>query len=219
MSKAVFCPETTPDVAINLLAFLIGDDKAEIVSGAMGFYIKISVQSEIKSSMKDFAKLVEKQIQDKKHIVITGAIGSGKSTLLKELRDKMGLGEQVPGLITWNEHRKAVCMRKAGDKEVVVIGEYNPNGLSTGNRMKPVPEGFNRYGVSVLENFIMDSSEWVTIDEIGFLECDCQPYLEKMMELFEQKRVIAVVRKQDIKHINDIVHRKDALVVDLDTLE
>lgn len=168
--------------------------------------------------MKDYTKLVEEQMQDKKHIVITGAIGSGKTTLLKELRDKMGLGEQVPALITWNAQKKAVYMRKAGTNESVVIGEYNPNGMQKGNRMKPVLEGFNQYGVSILEDFIKDSSEWVTIDEIGFLESECQPYLEKLMELFEQKRVIAVVRKQDIKHINDIVHRKDALVVDLDAL-
>ena len=166
--------------------------------------------------MMDYTKLVEEQIQDKKHIVITGSRGSGKTTLLKALRDKMGLGEQCPGLITWNAQRKAVYMRKAGDDEMVVIGEYKLNGQPIGKRIKPVQEGFNKYGVSILDDFIRDNSEWVTIDEIGFLERDCQPYLEKMMELFEQKRVIAVVRKQDIKHINDIVHRNDALVVDLD---
>lgn len=159
-----------------------------------------------------------KEIQDKKHIIITGAIGSGKSTLLKKLRAKMGIGDSVPGLITWNAQRKAVYMRKVGDDEPVVIGEYNPHSKSTRNRMKPVPDGFNIYGVSILDDFINDNSEWVTVDEIGFLERDCKAYIEKLMELFEQKRVIAVVRKQDIKHINDIMHRGDALIIDMDNL-
>lgn len=166
--------------------------------------------------MKDYINFIDEQIQNKKHIVITGAIGSGKTTLLKELRDKMGLDEEVPGLVTWNEQKKAVYMSKVGDNENVVIGEYNFNDQSTKNRMTPIPDGFNKYGVFILEDFIRDSSEWVTIDEIGYLERDCHPYLEKLMELFERKRVIAVVRKQNVKHINDIVCRKDTLVVDLD---
>jgi len=165
--------------------------------------------------MKNYAKLVDGQIQNKRHVVITGDIGSGKSTLLKELREKMGLDDSVPGLITWNVKEKAVYMRKADDDEVVVIGEYNPHSHSERNRMQPVPDGFNKHGVSILEEFINATSEWVTIDEIGFLERDCQPYIDKLTELFERKRVMAVVRKQDIKHINDIIQRTDAYVIDL----
>lgn len=165
---------------------------------------------------KDPIQLIEEQIQNKKHIVITGAIGSGKSTLLRLLKGKMGFDVTIPGLITWNSRRKAVYMRKAGDEKSVVIGKFDTNSLPTRNRMQPVPDGFNIHGVAMLEELIKDPSEWVTVDEIGFLEKDCQPYLDKLTELFEQKRVIAVIRKQDMKHINDIVHRKDAVVIDLD---
>ncbi|MCQ2527411.1 MAG: nucleoside-triphosphatase [Lachnospiraceae bacterium] len=156
------------------------------------------------------------KMRDKKHIVISGAIGSGKSTLLKSLRDKMGLGDNAPGLITWSVKEKAVYMCKVGSDETVVVGEYNPRSLLPRNRMQPVQDGFNINGVSMLEAMINGASEWVTIDEIGYLERDCQPYIDKLMELFERKRVIAVVRKQDIKHINDIMNRDDALVIDLD---
>ena len=159
---------------------------------------------------------LQNQIQSKKHIIITGAIGSGKSTLLKALKDKLCLTDSAPGLITWNVPRKAVYMSKIGDAEPTLIGEFNPHSQSLRNRMRPVPDGFNIYGVSALTDFINDDSEWVTIDEIGFLESDCQPYLDKLTELFDQKRIIAVVRKQDIKHINDIINREDALVIDLD---
>ncbi len=168
--------------------------------------------------MQDF-RFVEKKKQDKRHIVITGAIGSGKSTLLRKLRGKISSKDSIPGLITWNEPGKAVYMRRIEEDESVMIGEYDPQGLSKRNRMRPVPDGFNKYGVSLLDDFINDKSEWVTIDEIGFLEGSCQPYINKLNELFEQKRVIAVVRKQDIKHINDIIQRADAFVIDMDESE
>ena len=163
-----------------------------------------------------YLNFIEPQLKRKKHIVITGSIGSGKSTLLKRLKVKLCLTDSTPGLITWNVPCQAVYMRKLGDDEPAQIGQFNPNSYSIRNRMKVVPEGFNIYGVSALESFINDDSEWVTIDEIGFLERDCQPYLDKLTELFGKKRIIAVVRKQDIKHINDIINREDALVLDLD---
>lgn len=162
---------------------------------------------------------IKEQMQNKKHIVITGSMGSGKSTLLNELRRELDSKDGLPGLITWNEHRKAVYMRRVGDAKCVMIGEYNPQKSPAGKLMEPVTNGFNIYGVSLLESFIHDDSEWVTIDEIGFLEACCQPYLNKLFELFDQKRVIAVVRKQNLKHINDIVHRDDAFVIDLDVIQ
>lgn len=155
-------------------------------------------------------------MQGKKHIIITGAIGSGKTTLLKKLRDKMGFDNSVPALITWNEQGKGVYMRRADVDEAVMIGAFDCKSLSTRNRMKPIVDGFNIRGYAILESFINCNSKWVTIDEIGFLECDCQPYIGKLMELFENKRVMAVVRKQDIKHINDILRRDDVFVIDLD---
>ena len=166
--------------------------------------------------MKDYIKLIEAQMQNKKHIVITGSIGSGKSTILNKLRDRMELNCNIPGLITWKTQDKAVYMRKVESREFVKIGEYIPNSSLKVNRMQSVQAGFNIYGVSWLDELINDNSEWVTIDEIGFLENDCQPYIEKLNELFERKRVIAVVRKQRIKHIDEIVYRDDTFVVDLD---
>ena len=167
---------------------------------------------------KSDIKYIKEHIKDKKHIIITGAIGSGKSTLLNELRNQFEFGDCIPGLITWNDQGKAVYMRKFGEDEFVAIGECNPYGLSAEKRMQPVPNGFNVYGVSLLDMLIDDDSEWIMIDEIGFLESDCQPYLKKLFELFDKKRVMAVVRKQEIKHIHEIVHRKDAMVIDLDNL-
>lgn len=129
---------------------------------------------------------IKEQLSIKKHIVITGPIGSGKSTLLKELRLR-----------------------------IITIGILNPESLSVRNRMKPITEGFNTRGVSWLNDFINSDSKWVTIDEVGFLEGECPGYIEKLSELFDKKRVMAAIRKQDIKHINDILLREDVFVINL----
>lgn len=170
--------------------------------------------------MKDCIKLIETQIQEKKHIFITGTRGSGKTTLINELRERFdsngSIAGGIPGIITWCVPGEAVYMRRSGKDESVIIGKYDPHSLSAENSMKSISEGFNVYGISFLEELIHDKSEWVLIDEIGFLEGTCHPYLEKLDELFEQKRVMAVIRKQEIEHLNAILHREDALVIDLD---
>lgn len=166
--------------------------------------------------MNDYIKFIETQIQAKKHIFITGTRGSGKTTLIDELKDRFGSKDSIPGMITWCVPGEAVYMRKAGGCESVIIGKYDPHSLPPENNMKTVPDGFLVFGLSLLEELIHDASEWVLIDEIGFLEGSCQPYLKKLEELFERKRVMAVVRKQDIEHLNAILHREDALVLDLD---
>lgn len=168
--------------------------------------------------MTEYIKFIEEHIQDKKHIVITGGRGSGKTTLLNAIRDSEGPLNCAPGLVTWAEPGKAVFAKELGQEKQVTVGEFDPNSLSPENRMKPVPDGFDVYGVSVLDNLINSDSEWVTIDEIGYLEGTSPLYLRKLEELFNRKRVLAVLRKQKIKHINDIIKREDAFMIDLDGL-
>lgn len=169
--------------------------------------------------MKEYIKLINEHIQDKKHIVITGGRGSGKTTLINEIRNVFGQEKFGTGLVTWAEPGKAVFVRELGTTESVMVGEFDPNRLSNENKMKSVPGGFEKKGVFILDNLINSDSEWVTIDEIGYLEGTCPSYLKKLNELFDRKRVMAVVRKQNLKHINDILGRDDAYTIDLDCVE
>ncbi len=153
-----------------------------------------------------------------KHIILTGSRGSGKTTLLKELKVQFG-GDAVPGLVTWSEPGKAVYMRRTGSDERITVGVFDPTSTSKENRMKPVTEGFEVTGIALLEELTEDPSEWVSVDEIGYLEGECLTYLRKLEELFSRKRVMAVVRKQDAAHLNALVRREDALVIDLDLYE
>lgn len=156
------------------------------------------------------------QICNKKHIIITGTRGSGKSTLLREIVDKADICSDIPGIITWCEPGNAVYMRMLGSDDNIVIGTFNPESTSKENRMSPVQSGFDVHGVMLLEQLINSNSEWVLIDEIGYLESTSDKYIEKLKLLFEKKRVMAVVRKQETELINWIIGLEDAYVIDLD---
>lgn len=164
--------------------------------------------------MKDYITYIENHISEKKHLIITGSRGSGKSTLLKKYIEYYG--DAIPGIITWCEPGKAVYMRASDDDSFTTIGLYSSDGASKENRMIPVQEGFTEYGVNALTRLINSKTEWMYIDEIGYLEATSKEYLAKLNEDFQRKKVMAVVRKQKLEFLRDIINQKDALVIDLD---
>ena len=147
----------------------------------------------------------------KRHLVLTGAIGSGKTTLLSEL-----FLETLPGITTWAERRKAVFMKDNLAGTTLQIADYDDS--IQGTRLKMVLRGdvLCTFGVPILRRCLESESEWVTIDEIGFLEQSCEPFQDAIRDLFEKKRVVAVVRKQDLPFLNELRSRADAYVLDLD---
>ena len=72
------------------------------------------------------------------------------------------------------------------------------------------------FGISTLERCMDADDEWVSVDEIGFLEQNCVPFQTAIRRLFEHKRVAAVLRKQDLPFLNEIRNRNDVFLVDLD---
>jgi len=163
-----------------------------------------------------YTEVLQKHMQDKKHILITGDRGSGKSTLLQRLITMPGMEGHIDGLLTWCERGKAVYMGMAGTDDEIMVGRFNPDITTKENRMSPVPEGFNGYGVSALEKFMQGETAWIYIDEIGYLESACKEYTETVKRLLDKKRVIAVVRKQDTEFIQSLFRREDVYVMDLD---
>jgi len=124
------------------------------------------------------------------------------------------LPEPIPGITTWAERRKAVYLKENTTGETVQIGVFDPT--MTGNNMRLVPGGFEPFGVEVLKRCIESESEWVSIDEIGFLETTCEAYCDTLCDLMETKRLITVVRKQDLPFLTKLRNRKDVFLLDLD---
>lgn len=147
----------------------------------------------------------------KRHLLITGGRGTGKTTLLNALAEP-----QMPGLITRAVPGKMVVMTDRLTGETFPIGEFDPASAGTENRMVPLRENLEARAAEKLRRFRDESSPWVVLDEIGYLESGCPAYGRALDGLMEEKRLLAAVRKQEIPFLQSILNRQDACLVDLD---
>ena len=147
----------------------------------------------------------------KRHLILTGTRGAGKTTLLRAL-----FPQRLPGITTWAEPGRAVYLADNLTRESVTIGTYDASLPGMENKMVLNPDGLRDRGVSFLDRCIQNESEWICIDEIGYLESGCADYLNGIRKLLERKRVAAVVRKQELPFLQELCNREDAFLVDLD---
>jgi molybdenum cofactor cytidylyltransferase len=147
----------------------------------------------------------------KRHLILTGKRGVGKTTLLKTL-----FGWELPGITTFAEPKKAVCLKKNQTGECVRIGVYREDLPGVEKKMERIPGILEGYGIPWIEECTKGEGQWVSIDEIGYLETDCEGYLDAIRNLMEKKRVAAVVRKQKLPFLQEICSREDVFLVDLD---
>lgn len=80
--------------------------------------------------------------------------------------------------------------------------------------MQPVAEGLSA-AAKMLQSSAAGGSEFVFLDEIGYLERYHAEYTAALDALFAQKRVIAAVRAQPLPFLQRQLARPDALVLDL----
>lgn len=147
----------------------------------------------------------------KRHLILTGSRSSGKTTLLSAL-----FPQPLPGITTWAEPRKAVYLTDNRTRETVEIGRYRDSLPGIENKMVLCSDALAALGIPVLNRCMQGESEWVTIDEIGYLETDCTDYQNAIRELLAQKHVAAVVRKQELPFLQELCGRQDVFLVDLD---
>ena len=147
----------------------------------------------------------------KRHLLLTGGRGSGKTTLLGFL-----CPDPLPGVTTWADPGKAVYLREENTGRETVIGLFDSTRPGAENKMQPVSRGMQALGVDALRRCLQQPGSWVRVDEIGYLELTCPEYCQALRQLFEEKKVLAAVRKQDAPFLNELLHRRDVFVVDLD---
>ena len=108
-----------------------------------------------------------------------------------------------------------------------------------GNKMRPCAEGFLTLGIPALGRCAESDSEFVSLDEIGYLESQynnsdkpftsnprtclkqeesqcTEIYREEIRKLMACKRLLAVVRKQSLPFLEELSHRGDVFLLDLD---
>ena len=151
------------------------------------------------------------QTSGKKHLILTGDRGSGKTTLLSAL-----FPCPMPGLTSWAVPKQGVYLKDNFSSKTVQIGRFNPDSTGAENRMLPVLDAFSQTGVSFLRACADVSSDWITIDEIGYLESTCPEYQNALSELMACKHLLMVVRKQKLPFLESLLARQDVFVLDLD---
>ena len=149
------------------------------------------------------------QNSGKKHLLVTGSKGSGKTTLVNELELCFSKGKKLPGIITYLVANSCVMLCEKGTDKKACIGEMK-------HTMLPVEEGFLTLGVAALERVKLQPEEWTLIDELGFLESNNEKFKNAVREVFAEKRVLTVIRKQEIPFLNELREREDVFVVDMD---
>ena len=157
----------------------------------------------VESIMKSF------QNSGKRHLVLTGNLRSGKTTRFREIVKMFTKEEELPGISTYAVPYRCAMLRENGTNIERKIGEFS-------DKMYPVKEGFLELGVPALERAMESDSEWVSIDELGFLEADNELFQSAVTKLFDTKRVLAIFRKQAIPFLEKLKQREDVFVVDIE---
>lgn len=148
------------------------------------------------------------------HLLVTGKKGCGKTTLIESLT---GLG-QLPGV------RSAVERGPDGLPALVALEERTGPGRCVigrriGGEMVAQVSALNAAGVQLLHRTLVAPGEWVCVDEIGFLEESSPLYQQALWQLFEHKRVLAALRKEELPFLCRLRDRTDCFLLDLDETE
>lgn len=122
----------------------------------------------------------------------------------------------MPGITTWAVPQTGVYLKDNLTNKTSQVGIYNPALEGRENKMELMGNGFTTLGIQALRNALTSSSSWVSIDEIGYLESQSLEFLNMISQIMDHKHLLAVVRKQNLSHLNHLCQREDVFLIDLD---
>ena len=122
----------------------------------------------------------------------------------------------MPGITTWAVPQTGVYLKENLTNKTSQVGIYNPALEGCENKMTLISDGFTSLGIQTLHNALASSSSWISIDEIGYLESQCPEFLNTISQIMAHKHLLAVVRKQNLPHLNHLCQREDVFLIDLD---
>lgn len=154
------------------------------------------------------------QNSNKKHLLITGSKHVGKTTVLNFLLEN----KTYPGITTKLEEEKCVYLYENNTDHKAIIGLFKNDANNYGQPMQTVKDGFIDLGIPALKRALDSNSEWVIIDEIGFLESQELEFQKQILDIMDKKRVMAVIRLQETPFIYELKTRDDVYVVNLDEI-
>ena len=154
------------------------------------------------TNFKDLDFLVEslrKVDTGKNHILITGNIKVGKSTLLKAFIKKYYKDSKIDGMM--------IELFRYGTEEKFTIGERE-------SEMKFFDEVFLKKSYEFMDDF--KNNDILIFDEIGNKELHLKEYCEKLLSLFEENRIFAVLKKGGNPIVENLDKLENFVIFDLD---
>ena len=163
-------------------------------------------------NFRDLDFLVEslrKVDNGKNHILITGNIKVGKSTLLKAFIKKHYQNSKIDGIMTELviTDKFRIELFRYGTKERFIIGERE-------KEMKFFDDVFLKKSYEFMDDF--KDNDILVFDEIGNKEGHLKEYCKKLLSLFENNRIFAVLKKAGNPIIDNLDKLEDFVLFDLD---
>lgn len=164
------------------------------------------------TNFKDLDFLVEslREVDNgRNHILITGNIKVGKSTLLNAFIEKYYKNSKIDGIMTELviTDKFRIELFRYGTEERFVIGERE-------KEMKFFDEIFLKKNYEFIENF--KDNDILVFDEIGNKELHLKEYCKKLISLFENNRIFAVLKKGGNPVIENLDKLENFVIFDLD---
>lgn len=150
---------------------------------------------------------------NKRHIVIAGQRSNIKTTLF----NKLAAGNPGYSTKVIPEDKVVLNFNNFADTTATyVIGQHSS---SCGTDiMQPVVNTLDTLA-ELIDSYSFSSSDYYfSIDEIGCIEDSSPAFCKAINNLFNRKRVIATLCKQDTELITSIIAREDILYIDLDNI-
>lgn len=152
-------------------------------------------------------------LSDISNIFITGTKKVGKSTLINEVLEELNIN--CSGYVTLPEKSykdgNTYRMHELNTENSAPISKFEDY------RFKPIESIFENFGKKCVEKALNSCEKVVLLDEIGRFERNCTAFLNSLEMAFNsEKTVIAVLKKEEITHIQRYKYRSDSILIDLD---
>ncbi len=154
---------------------------------------------------------------NKNHLIITGDRGIGKTTLVNSIIELLNTSEDkksISGIIT------RLDIDDLGNKKIILKstlqGDWIDMAVFENGELIVDKHAWDIVAVKYLSEVIESKAEIVFIDEIGFVELEFESYLNQIIKAFDNKHVIAVLRKMDSDFHIGLKSRDDVYVVDVE---
>ncbi len=150
------------------------------------------------------------------NILLTGKKKCGKTTLLKSILSE--LNEDYEGFYTSvkDEYELGNTYNIIDFKS----GERMPISRFDGSGFMPVQSTFDSFGRDIVKTAVNSECKLLVFDEIGRFERNSTAFLNELTKALNcEKTVIAVLKKEDLAHINEYKKREDSFVFDIEECE